>query len=438
MAISKLIPALVLAWMTVVSVAAQTRSAPRPHPATPEERAAGDLKGAEDLLQKQQYPQAEEKLLALAPSQNDNPQFWFDLGFVESQLGKFPEAIKAYKKATELNPKWFQAQQNLGAVMAKSGDFRGAAAVFKIAVTLKPDYGDDKAGINDNKALSLSWMSLAFATAEFDPDEAWLEAKHAAEFATIDPGQTLQLADRIARYGDAQAEKVYLELAAPGASPVFARLVNLYVRQKRYAEAESWTRKQIAVQPSDVAAQIELGEILAAEGKTQEAIATLEPAYKSHADPNLARSLARLYVDAKQYDHAAQLLQPLADQNATDAQLHFDYGSALAHQHKYPEAQAELLKAVQLKPDLVEAYFDLAYAAQQNKNYELTVRVLDARGKLQPDTPATYFLRAEAYDSLRMYKPAAENYKQFLRIAGGKFPDQEFQARHRLKAIEPN
>jgi hypothetical protein len=37
-----------------------------------------------------------------------------------------------------------------------------------------------------------------------------------------------------------------------------------------------------------------------------------------------------------------------------------------------------------------------------------------------------------------MYKPAAANYKLFLEVAGGKFPDQEFQARHRLKAILPD
>jgi hypothetical protein len=40
-------------------------------------------------------------------------------------------------------------------------------------------------------------------------------------------------------------------------------------------------------------------------------------------------------------------------QSRTNAQqFHFDYGSALLHQHKYPEAQAELIKALQLKPDL--------------------------------------------------------------------------------------
>jgi tetratricopeptide (TPR) repeat protein len=125
-------------------------------------------------------------------------------------------------------------------------------------------------------------------------------------------------------------------------------------------------------------------------------------------------------------------------QNSNDAQLHLDYGTALMHQLKYAEAQAVLLKAVQLDPNLVQAYSDLAYAADQNKNYQLTIRALDARAKIQPETPGTLFLRATAYDSLRMYKPAAENYKLFLKAAAGKFPDQEFQARHRLKAILPD
>jgi len=67
----------------------------------------------------------------------------------------------------------------------------------------------------------------------------------------------------------------------------------------------------------------------------------------------------------------------------------------------------------------------------------LAIRALDARAQLLPETAATYWLRATSYDNLRAYKPAAENYKLFLAASGGKSPDQEFQARHRLKAIEP-
>jgi hypothetical protein len=38
---------------------------------------------------------------------------------------------------------------------------------------------------------------------------------------------------------------------------------------------------------------------------------------------------------------------------------------------------------------------------------------------------------------LHDYKQAALDYHQFLNVAQGKFPDQEWQATHRLIAIEP-
>jgi tetratricopeptide (TPR) repeat protein len=229
-----------------------------------------------------------------------------------------------------------------------------------------------------------------------------------------------------------------LKLADAGSAESVERLIGLYLKQKRFADAETWLRKYMAANPQNTAVQLQFGKLLAAEGKMQEAIAALEPVYKASSDPKLARELAGLYLETKQFAAATALLRGLVEQNPGDAQLHLDYGSALMHQLKYPEAQAELLKAVQLKPGVAEAYVDLGYVAQQNKNYELAIRALDARAKLQPETPRTYFLRATAYDSLRMYKPAAENYKLFLAAAGGKFPDQEFQARHRLKAILPD
>lgn len=397
-----------------------------------EDRAADDLKDAESLLQKQQYSQAEEKLQALTSKQATNPQVWFDLGFAQSHLGKNADAVTAYRKATELNPKWFEAQKNLGLSLAKSGDMPSAASAFRIAVTLKPNVGGEN-------ALADAWLSLAQATEESQPQESLAAYQKAA---TLDPANSeapLGIARMTERTGDlASAEQQYLKLAAAGNAESAEHLTSLYLKQKRYSDAEAWLQKYMASNPQNAVAQLQLGKLLAAEGKFKEAIAQLEPLYQASPDPKNARELASLYLEVKQYSAAAALLQPLASQNPQDAQLHLDYGSALLHQLKYSQAQAELLKAVQLKPDFVEGYLDLAYAAQENKNYELTIRALDARAKLKPETSATYFLRATAYDSLRMYKPAAANYKLFLSSDAGKFPDQEFQARHRLKAIQPD
>ena len=76
-------------------------------------------------------------------------------------------------------------------------------------------------------------------------------------------------------------------------------------------------------------------------------------------------------------------------------------------------------------------------AASENRNYELTIKALEARARLLPEIPVSYFLRATAYDHLRDFKQAAANYHRFLDVANGQYPDQEWQARHRLIAIEP-
>jgi Flp pilus assembly protein TadD len=196
-------------------------------------------------------------------------------------------------------------------------------------------------------------------------------------------------------------------------------------------------RKYADQNPQDARAGLQLGRLLAAEGKTADAIAFLQPLSGPSASPAINRALAEMYLDNKQYAEATPLLQQALEKNQADPQLHMELGTALLHQLKYAEAEAELIKAIQLKPGFTEAYFDLAYAAQQNKHYELSIRVLDARAKLQPETAGTYWLRATSYDNLHAFKPAAENYKLFLAASGGKSPDQEFQARHRLKAIEP-
>jgi tetratricopeptide (TPR) repeat protein len=433
MGIIKAIAAALLA-IFALSPLAQTRPQHKPHPqsTTDDDRATDSLKEAESLLQKQQYSQADEKLQAIVRQQSENPQAWFDLGFAQSHQGKTAEAVSAYKKATQLDPKWFEAQQNLGLALAKSGDLTAAASALKIAVTLKPIGGGQQ-------ALATAWLSLAQVTEENAPQESLADYQKAAELDPANPDAQLGIARMAEHSGNtAAAEQQYLKLAAAGNNDSVERLISLYLKQKRFADAETWLHKYLVANPQNTAAQLQLGKLQAAEGKTQEAIATLEPLYKASPDPKLARDLASLYLEAKQYPVATDLLRPLIAQNPKDAQLHLDYGTALMHQLNYSEAQTVLLKAVQLDPNLVQAYSDLAYAADQNKNYQLTIRALDARAKLQPETAGTLFLRATAYDNLRMYKPAAENYKLFLKAAAGKFPDQEFQARHRLKAILPD
>jgi tetratricopeptide (TPR) repeat protein len=425
--------------MTLVGAAlclpAQTRPAPsRSSTPSPQSRPADPLEEAESLLEKQQYAEAEEKLQTLIKTQARNPQAWFDLAFAQSHQGKTSEAVTSYQSAVELAPDWFEANLNLGVDLAQSGKRSAAIPILKHAVELKPSTGGPQ-------AIARAWLTLAQTLDEegSDPKGAAAAYDKATDLGlSTDSLMVVRAGSLLEKAGDpAGAEQHYRKAAESGNTAGMAKLIDLLRTQKRYSDAETWLRKYAVQNPQDPQAALQLARLLVAEGKKEEAAALLKPLAGPTASASANQELGELYLDNHQYAEAAPLFEQALSTKPRDAQLHYDLGLALLHQLKYAEAETELVKAVQARPDLSDAYGLLAEAAFQNKHYELCLRALDVRARSLTETPATYFLRATAYDSLHMYKPAVANYKQFLAVAAGKFPDQEFQARHRIKAIEP-
>ena len=109
---------------------------------------------------------------------------------------------------------------------------------------------------------------------------------------------------------------------------------------------------------------------------------------------------------------------------------------------KFAEAQAVLTRAVAEReafPDdgaWGEAAGHLAFAASRNGQPEVALQALGARATVLPNSPATLFLEAISQDSLHHRKEAERAYHAFLAVAAGKLPDEEFEARHRLVALE--
>lgn len=402
----------------------------------PEQSAPADgLQEAETLLKNQQYAAAEEKLKLAVTVYPTNPQAWFDLGFAQSHQMKTQDAVAAYQKAVEFAPKWFEAHLNLGVALGKSGNAAAAVPVLRQATELTPLSGGDQ-------ARGAAWLALAEVTEQAgnDSEAAALAYDKAVDFKAGGPELQVKAGTLLQKAGDtAGAEAHFRKAAEAGDSAGMVHLVKLLGSQQRYADAETWLGKYVAQNPQDANARLEYSRLLASENKKAEAIAALQGG-KQPYPPDVARELAELYLANKQYKDAEALLRPLLETapapRQMDPQIYYDLGLALLFQLKYADAEALLLRCVQLKPDLVEAYVHLADAARENQHYEFSNKALDEYVRRAGETPRTYFIRATNYDHLKMYKLAADNYKRFLEVAGGKYPDQEFQARHRLKAIE--
>lgn len=391
-----------------------------------------ELTKAEELIQKQDYAGAEPLLRKLLSGDAANYVAWFELGFVENGLGKMDDSIAAYRKSVAAKPDVFESNLNLGLQLAKTGA-SDAEPYLRAATQLKPTK-------HAAEGQARAWLSLAHVLEAKKPDEAIAAYRQAAALQPKDPEPHLAaglLLEKQEKFSEAEQEYKQA-LALDPSSDAVAGLANIYMRGRRFPEAEAELRKLLAARPDQGSARIQLGRVLAAEGKNDDAIAELQAGAKlAPGDVSLQRDLADLYATAGKNDQAELAYRALIVDHPNDAELHRELGQSLLRQKKFADAQKEFLVAVKLKPELGTAYGDLAFAASENKDYPLTIKALDMRAKVLPDEPITYFLRASAYDHLKDFKRASVNYHLFLKTANGKYPDQEWQAKHRLIAIEP-
>jgi len=395
-----------------------------------------ELAKAEELIQKQDYAGAEPLLKKVLEGDagNDPASYvaWFELGFVENGLGKRDESIAAYRKSVAAKPDVFESNLNLGLQLAKAGA-PDAEQFLRAATQLKPT-----SHVAEGQARA--WLSLGRVLEATKPDQAIAAYRQAASLQPKDPeghlaaGLLLEKQEKFA-----EAEQEYKQALALGPSTdAVTGLANIYMRGRHFPEAEAELRKLVEAHPDRADAHIQLGRVLAADGKYDEAVAEMQMGTKlAPADVSVQRDLADLYITAKKYSQAESAYRGLLPASPNDAALHEGLGRSLLEQKKFVDAQREFLAAVKLKPDFGEAYSGLAFAASEGKDYPLTIKVLDMRAKVLPEEAITYFMRASAYDNLKEFKKASVNYHLFLKTANGKYPDQEWQAKHRLIAIEP-
>lgn len=436
MAGSRNIILVLVAGLTLGSSAdAQTKGkgAPRHRVAIEEPAVSAAVAEAEAAIEKQDYATAERKLAQAVASDPEDYRAWYDLGFVRNATGRKAEAIDAYRKSVAARPDIFESNLNLGLMLAAMGQAeaeRYLRAATRLQPTAKPEEG-----------VARAWLSLARVLEPKDSAQALEAYGEAAKLQPRDPephlsaGLLLERQDRLT-----EAENEYRQAAAldPKSTEAMAGLVNVYIGAKRLPEAEALLRKLLAAHPANTSARLQLARLLMAQERSQETKTEYQTVLQTAPDDaDAQRELAAAYAASQQYADAAVLYRALVQKSPQDAGLRHRHGATLLRLRSFPEAQQELLLAVKLNPQLGEGYGDLALAAAENKNYELAIKALDARAQLLPENPGTYFLRATSYDHLKAFKQAAENYRQFLIASGGRDPDQEWKARHRLKAIDP-
>jgi tetratricopeptide (TPR) repeat protein len=396
-----------------------------------------EVQRAEAALQGRDFDGAKALLQKAVAAKPGDFRAWFDLGYIYKWSQRPGDAIAAFRKSVELKPDFFESNFNLGFLLRdwpRAQSAKESEKYLRAATQLTPS-------VHPRESLMCAWDTLGLVQMwAGETTDGLLSFAEASKLYPNDPEPHIHAGKYSENKDPERAVMEYrktLELD-PTSRDAFLGLDRIYERQKNYAEAEVWLRKLAATDPGDPAPRLYLGQVLSAEGKYDQAMEQLQEELQVHPQNGAAAlELAKVYAKVGKDAEAEQQFRIVVGAQPQNAEAHYAFGSLLIHEKKYPEAEQELLTAIKLKRDLIDAYGDLAAAADADKDYSLALQVLDDRAKMQADPPAICFLRATTYDNLNAVPQAVEYYQRFLAADGSKLPDQEWQARDRLIALDP-
>ncbi len=372
-------------------------------------------------------PATAEPLLrqAVAAAPNDVSAH-FNLALALSMQRKDEEAIAEFRKTLALQPGLYQADLNLGMLLLRNQRPADALPVLKEAA--------DKQ--NDRQKTARANLYYAQALLETgDPADAETHYRAALDLDAKSAAAQGGLAEALLKESKLkEAEEHFRQAAAldPGYRDGLLEVAGAYEKAAMLPEAIAIYQQF----PDNAAAKERLGHLLVDSGKAAAAIPDLELAVKNSPTTANRLALADAYKLNKQPDRAIEQLRLAVASDPSNYDLRMDLGRELRDAHNAAGAVEQFNAAAKLRPDSVKAWNELATLFVVNGDWANGLAALDRVRALGQEIPGDYFFRGICLDRMRQLKPAIEAYRQFLATDGNKMPDQEFQARQRIRIME--
>lgn len=410
--------------------------APTPAPASDQQLPA-ELSNAESAIAGSDWKTASTKLDGYLATHSTDARALFDAGYVADHQDQLDRAAGFYRRAIEADPNSFESHLALGLLLARQGQREEAHAELLAATTLDP--GEAGPAMKARAWRALARLDSPGPDGQGNASLASDELLEALRLTPETPQDTLLAADLAEASGQHDtAEVAYRRVLAADPKSVGANsgLAHVLIERKQYADAEKLIRTALQQEPDNPALNAQLATVLAAQDDA-DALPMLQKLHAAHPlDPAVTRMLAQVLAQAGDAEASDKLYVELLAKSPDDVDLLVAHGQNLIRQQHYPEALAAFNKATSLDSADADAWSGIAFAASKLRQPSLVIHALTMRSKFLPEIPATYFLWATSYDTLNDRAAAATYYHHFLDSSGGKFPDQEWQARQRLLALE--
>ena len=293
------------------------------------------------------------------------PMLWMGLGAQDAdgyrqavelqRSGNLTAAVAAYRAFLEQNPARFDARSNLGAALSQLGRYDEAIR----------EYQQDLAGAPPEIAPRLRQnLAIAFyKSGRLEEAAGQLERMRAGGAADIKVD--LLLADSYLQLGRAEeAARVLLPSAGThGEEPAFAYTLGTALIRSGQAEKGQVYVDRILRAGDSAEAHLLLGSSMFQAGDFPGAVREFGAALERNpALPQVHGLYGRALLNTGDPDQAAAQFQAELQNNPNDYEANFGLGEIRKQRRQWPEAEALLRKATELRPasaDAAYAYADL-------------------------------------------------------------------------------
>jgi spermidine synthase len=324
----------------------------------------------------------------LASSRKDSHAY-YRLAWGLGVLGDTGRKIDALKKAISLNPSYFEAYMELGAILGSQRRFQESITQFSNALKINPDSAEAHNNIG-NALLNYGKNEEAiehFSRAlQIHHDSAEIYNNLGAAFANL--GKTNQAIENFSKA---------LELDT-GNAAAHDNLGRIFAGRGRKEEALIHIYEALKIMPESADFHSDAGLVLEQQGKTSDSIVHFSEALK--IDPN----------------------HPLANYNI---------GVALSGQGKSEEAIRYLLKAADIRPDDTDVQKMLGITLGRIGRLKEAVKHFTEALKLEPDSAENHDNLGVALTETGQLEEAISHFNKALEI------DNSYEmARNHLKSAQ--
>jgi tetratricopeptide (TPR) repeat protein len=301
-------------------------------------------------LLRQDPAAAAEQALEILKAVPGHPMAQLLLAVARRSAGQAAESVKILTALTAQQPRWAAAHYELGLSLGADRKGDEAVAALRRALELKPD-------------LHEAWRALAdHLTAAGDAqgaDDAY--AQH-IRYSTRDP----RLLDAGAALCDnriAVAEALLREHLKEHATDVAAirMLAEVAARIGRYEDAELLLERCLELAPSFLGARHNYAYVLHRQNKLARALEQLELLLAGDpCNPGYRNLQAAVLGRAGEYDRSLQIYAEVLRDYSRNAKVWMSYGHALKTAGRQDECVSTYRRAIELAPNLGEAYWSLA------------------------------------------------------------------------------